>query len=50
MVKQDLQFIYIAAVVGIISRCGISIDAHHRSQPNKYKLALQPNTFTLTVV
>ena len=29
-----------AAVVGTISRHGLSIDAHHGNQPNKSKLAL----------
>ena len=29
-----------AAVVGIISRRGITIEAYHRNQPNKSKLAL----------
>ena len=28
------------AAVGIISRCGLKIDAHHRYQPNKDKLML----------
>ena len=33
---------YVIAVVGVISRDGLSIDAHHENQPNKkaYKLAL----------
>ena len=31
---------YMAAVVNIISRCGLSIDAHHTNQRNKSKLAL----------
>ena len=31
---------YVAAVVSIVSRCGLSIDAHHKKQPNKHKLAL----------
>ena len=39
MVKQVLQ-LHVAAVVGIISRCGLSIDPHHRNQPNKSKLEL----------
>ena len=39
MVKQVLQ-LYVAAVVGIISRCGLSIDMHHGNQPNKSKLEL----------
>ena len=30
----------VAAVVSIISRCGLSTKAHHESQPNKRKLAL----------
>ena len=29
-----------AGVVDIISRCGLSIDAHRRNQPNKSKLVL----------
>ena len=32
--------LYVAAVVGIISRCGLSIDEHHENHLNKYKLAL----------
>ena len=32
--------LYVIAVVGIISRGGLSIDAHHENQPNKHKLAL----------
>ena len=31
---------YVAAVVGIVSRRGLSIDACHEKQPSKYKLAL----------
>ena len=31
---------YMAAVVGIISRHGHSIDVHHRNLPNKSKLTL----------
>ena len=31
---------YVATVVGIVSKCGLSIDAHHENQPNKHKLAL----------
>ena len=31
---------YIAAVVSIVSRCGIAIEAHHRNQPNKSRLVL----------
>ena len=30
----------LAAIVGIISRHGLRIEAHRRSQPNKSKLAL----------
>ena len=29
-----------AAIVGIISRYGLTIKAHHRNQPNNIKLAL----------
>ena len=29
-----------AAIVDIVSRCGFRIEAHHRNQPNKSKLAL----------
>ena len=29
-----------AAIVGIVSRRGLRIEAHHRNQPNKSKLAL----------
>ena len=36
---------YVAAVVGIISRHGLSIDVHHGNQPNKHKPALyKPST------
>ena len=28
------------AVVSIVSRCGLSTDAHHENQPNQHKLAL----------
>ena len=31
---------YVAVVVGIVSRCGLSIDACCENQPNKHKLAL----------
>ena len=39
LVKQVLQF-FMAAIVSIVSRRGLSIDAHHRHQPNKSKLVL----------
>ena len=29
---------YMVAVVGIISRCGLSIDVQHGNQPNESKL------------
>ena len=29
-----------AATVSIVSRCGLSIDAHHRNQHNESKLAM----------
>ena len=29
-----------AAIVSIISRCGLRNEAHHRNQPNKSELAL----------
>ena len=32
---------YMVAVVGIISRCGLSIEAHCKNQPNKYKPVLR---------
>ena len=32
--------LYVAAVVGIISRRGLNIDPHHENKPNKQKLAL----------
>ena len=32
---------YTAAIIGIISRTGISIDACHRNQTNKSKLVLK---------
>ena len=31
---------YLAAVVSIISMCGLSINVHHKNQPNKHKLEL----------
>ena len=31
---------YVAAVVSIITKYGLSIDAHCQNQPNKHKLAL----------
>ena len=31
---------YMTFVVDIISMCGLSIDTHHRNQPNKSKLVL----------
>ena len=31
---------YMAAVIGIASRCGLTIEAHHRNQLNKSKLSL----------
>ena len=31
---------YMAAIVGIVSRCGFIIEAYHRNQPNKSKLVL----------
>ena len=32
--------VYVVAVVGIISRRGLSIDEHHKNHLNKYTLAL----------
>ena len=32
--------LYVAIVVGIVSRCGLYIDTHHENQPNKHKLPL----------
>ena len=29
-----------AAIVGIVSRCGLKIEVHRRNQPNKRKLVL----------
>ena len=40
MVKQVAQFIYVAPVVGIVSRYDLEVDACHKNQPNKCKLAL----------
>ena len=37
---NNLYSIYVAAVVSIISRRGLSIDARRENQPNKLKLAL----------
>ena len=39
VVKQVLQ-LCMAAIVGIISRHGLNIEAHHRKQPNISKLSL----------
>ena len=36
----SVQFLYMAAVVSVISRHGLSIDEHCRNQLNKSKLAL----------
>ena len=44
---------YVAAVVIIITKHGLSIDAHHKNQPNKWKLGLlyKPSIhFNITVV
>ena len=38
--KNKFYSFYVATVVSIISRCGLSIDVHHKNQPNKHKLAL----------
>ena len=37
---NKLYMLYVAATVSIISRCGLTIDVHHRNQSNKSKLAL----------
>ena len=40
-----------AAVVGIVSRRGLSIEVYCRNQPNKSIASdVQPATFTLTIV
>ena len=39
----------IAAIVGIVSRHRLKIEACHRNQPNKSKLACISHYFTLTV-
>ena len=45
LVKQVLMLI-VAAIVGIVSRCGFTIDVCLEDQPNKDKLALyQPSIF-----
>ena len=31
---------YMTAIVGIVSRHGLAVEAHHRNQPNKSKLVL----------
>ena len=36
-----------AAIVGIASRRGLRIEAHHRNQPNKSKLVLYKPLFCL---
>ena len=36
---------YAVAVVGMVSRCGLSIDVCHKNQPNKHKLALYKPSF-----
>ena len=42
---------YMAAVVGIVSRRGLSIEVYRRNQPNKSIASdVQPATFTLTIV
>ena len=40
---------YVAVVANIISRCGLSIDAHYRNKPNKSKLVVY-KTLTVTIV
>ena len=41
MIKQVLQlYMAVLAIVGIMSRFGLTIDEHHRNQPNKSKLML----------
>ena len=37
---NNIHSFHAEAVVSIISRCGLSIDAGHENQPNKHKLAL----------
>ena len=39
MLKNFYSF-YMVAVVSIVNRCGLSVDVHHRNQPNKNKLLL----------
>ena len=42
--------LYIAAVIDIVSRCGLRIEVDHRNQPIKAKLVLcMAVTFTLRV-
>ena len=41
---------FMAAIVGIISRHGLTIKAHHRNQPNKSKLALYKPLLHFTVI
>ena len=39
---NNFYTVYVAAVVGIVRRCGLSTDinVHHENQPNKCKIAL----------
>ena len=37
------------AVVSIVNRCGLSVDVHHRNQPNKSKLLLYKPLFYFSV-
>ena len=39
LVKEVVQ-LCMAAIVSIVSRCGLTIEACHRKQPNKSKLEL----------
>ena len=34
-ILNKLNNFYIADVVGMVSGCGLSIEVHHRNQPNK---------------
>ena len=39
LVKKFYRFCMVA-IVGIVSRCSLAIEVHHRKQPTKRKLAL----------
>ena len=40
IICQRSSIAYMVAVVSIVNRCGLSVDVHHRNQPNKSTLVL----------